>query len=91
VQVVIALVVTPQGLPLAYEVLAGKTRDCTTLKDFLARIERQYGKAQRVWCMDCFRQLDLAHFDALIWPTPGGIDSRFCCLCDAGVTVCEVV
>jgi transposase len=52
VQVVIALVVTPQGLPLAYEVLAGNTRDCTTLKDFLARIERQYGKARRVWCMD---------------------------------------
>jgi hypothetical protein len=52
VQVVIALVVTPAGLPLAYEVLAGNTRDCTTLKDFLARIERQYGKARRVWCMD---------------------------------------
>jgi len=52
VQVVIALVVTPQGFPLAYEVLAGNTRDCTTLKDFLARIERQYGKARRVWCMD---------------------------------------
>jgi transposase len=52
VQVVIALVVTPQGLPLAYEVLAGNTRDSTTLKDFLARIERQYGKARRVWCMD---------------------------------------
>ena len=52
VQVVIALVVTPEGLPLAYEVLAGNTRDCTTLKDFLARIERQYGKARRVWCMD---------------------------------------
>ena len=51
-QVVIALVVTPEGLPLAYEVLAGNTRDCTTLKDFLARIERQYGKARRVWCMD---------------------------------------
>jgi transposase len=49
---VIALVVTPEGLPLAYEVLAGNTRDCTTLKDFLARIERQYGKARRVWCMD---------------------------------------
>ena len=43
---------TPEGLPLAYEVLAGNTRDCTTLKDFLARIERQYGKARRVWCMD---------------------------------------
>ena len=52
VQVVIALVVTPEGLPLAYEVLVGNTRDCTTLKDFLARIERQYGKARRVWCMD---------------------------------------
>jgi len=52
VQVVIALVVTPQGLPLAYEVLAGNTADSTTLKDFLARIERQYGKARRVWCMD---------------------------------------
>jgi hypothetical protein len=52
VQVVIALVVTPEGLPLAYEVLAGNTRDCTTLQDFLVRIERQYGKARRVWCMD---------------------------------------
>lgn len=52
VQVVIALVVTPEGLPLAYEVLAGNTADSTTLKDFLARIERQYGRARRVWCMD---------------------------------------
>src|SRR6202000_2005879 len=52
VQVVIALVVTPQGFPLAYEVLAGNTHDATTLKDFLARIERKYGKARRVWCMD---------------------------------------
>jgi len=52
VQVVIALVVTPEGFPLAYEVLAGNTADSTTLKDFLARIERQYGRARRVWCMD---------------------------------------
>jgi transposase len=52
IQVVIALVVTPEGFPLAYEVLAGNTADSTTLKDFLARIERQYGKARRVWCMD---------------------------------------
>jgi transposase len=52
VQVVIALVVTPQGFPLAYEVLAGNTADKTTLKDFLSRIERQYGKAQRTWLMD---------------------------------------
>jgi transposase len=52
VQVVIALVVTPQGLPLAYEVLPGNTADSTTLRDFLSRIENQYGKARRVWVMD---------------------------------------
>ena len=52
VQVVIALVVTPEGLPLAYEVMAGNTADSTTLRDFLDRIERQYGKARRVWVMD---------------------------------------
>lgn len=52
VQVVIALIVTPEGLPLAYEVLPGNTADCTTLKGFLAAIERQYGKARRVWVMD---------------------------------------
>lgn len=52
VQVVIALVVTPEGLPLAYEVLPGNTADSTTLRDFLERIERQYGKARRVWVMD---------------------------------------
>ena len=52
VQVVIALVVTPEGLPLAYEVLPGNTADNTTLRDFLVRIERQYGKARRIWLMD---------------------------------------
>jgi len=52
VQIVIALIVTPDGLPLAYEILPGNTGDSTTLRAFLARIERQYGKAQRVWCMD---------------------------------------
>jgi transposase len=52
VQVVIALVVTPEGFPLAYEVLAGNTADKTTLRDFLGRIERQYGKARRIWLMD---------------------------------------
>ena len=52
VQVVIALVVTPEGLPLAYEVMAGNTTDSTTLRDFLDRIERQYGKARRIWVMD---------------------------------------
>jgi transposase len=52
VQIVIALVVTPEGLPLGYEVLPGNTADNTTLRGFLARIERQYGKARRVWVMD---------------------------------------
>ena len=52
VQVVIALVVTPDGLPLAYEVMAGNTSDRTTLRDFITRIETQYGKARRTWVMD---------------------------------------
>jgi hypothetical protein len=51
-QVVIALVITPEGLPLAYEVLPGNTKDNQTLRQFLAKIEAQYGKAQRVWVMD---------------------------------------
>ena len=52
VQVVIALVVSPEGFPLAYEVLAGNTSDRTTLKEFLNKIETQYGKAERIWVMD---------------------------------------
>ena len=52
VQVVIALIVTPEGFPLAYEVLPGNTTDKTTLKDFLEKIQNQYGKADRVWVMD---------------------------------------
>jgi transposase len=52
VQVVIALIITPEGLPLTYEVLSGNTADQTTLRDFLKRIENQYGKADRVWLMD---------------------------------------
>ncbi len=51
-QVVIALVVTPEGLPLAYEVMAGNTNDCKTLRMFLDKIEKQYGRARRVWVMD---------------------------------------
>jgi hypothetical protein len=51
-QVVIALVVTPEGFPLAYEVMEGNTQDRSTLRGFLAKIESIYGKAQRVWVMD---------------------------------------
>jgi hypothetical protein len=52
VQVVIALIVTPQGFPLTYDVLSGNTADKTTLKAFLRKIEQQYGKARRIWVMD---------------------------------------
>ncbi len=52
VQGVIALIVTPDGFPLAYEIMAGNTSDKTTLTGFLKKIEKQYGKAQRTWVMD---------------------------------------
>ena len=52
VQVVIALIVTPDGCPLAYEVMPGNTSDKTTLADFIQKIEDQYGKADRTWVMD---------------------------------------
>ena len=51
-QVVIALIVTPEGFPLGYEVLPGNTLDKTTLRFFLKKIESMYGKARRVWVMD---------------------------------------
>lgn len=51
-QVVIALIVTPEGFPLSYEVMSGNTADSTTLSDFLDRIERRYGHANRIWVMD---------------------------------------
>ena len=52
VQVVIALVLTSEGLPMAYEVFAGNTSDKTTLEGMLQKIEKQYGKLERIWLMD---------------------------------------
>jgi transposase len=52
VQLVIALVITPDGFPLAYEVMNGNTSERTTLRAFLNKIESTYGKARRVWVMD---------------------------------------
>ncbi len=52
VQVVIAFIVTPEGFPLAYEVLAGNTSDKTTLRAFLKKIKAQFGKAERIRVMD---------------------------------------
>ena len=51
-QVLIALIVTPEGFPLAYEVMAGNTAENTTLEAFVEQIERQYGAAERIWVMD---------------------------------------
>ena len=52
VQVVVALVVTPEGLPLAYEMFPGNTADKTTLRDMLALIQKRHGSAERIWVMD---------------------------------------
>lgn len=51
-QVVVALVITPEGFPLAYETMDGNTSDKTTLRGFLEKMESLYGKARRVWLMD---------------------------------------
>jgi hypothetical protein len=52
VQVVIALIVTPEGFPVAYEVMPGNTSDKTTLPAFLQKVGEQYGKMNRLWIMD---------------------------------------
>ena len=51
-QVCIGLVVTPEGLPLAYEVFAGNRADVTTVEDMVELMERKYGRAERIWAMD---------------------------------------
>jgi transposase len=51
-QLVLALIVTPEGFPLTYEVFAGNRRDCTTLDEIIAAVEQKHGKAQRVWVFD---------------------------------------
>ena len=71
VQVVIALIITPEGFPLAYEVLPGNTSDKTTLRDFLRKIEAQYGKAERIWLMD--------RGHAACGMTPIGLNRRAVC------------
>lgn len=52
VQVVVALVITPEGLPLAYEMFPGNTADKTTLRGMIETIQRRFGKAERIWIMD---------------------------------------
>jgi transposase len=52
VQVMIGLIVTPEGLPVAYEVFAGNRHDSTTLEEMIDLIERKYGRACRTWVLD---------------------------------------
>ena len=52
VQVVLALVVTPEGFPLAHLTLAGNTRDLQTVEKVVSAVESRFGKSQRVWVMD---------------------------------------
>jgi transposase len=52
VQVVLAVVLTPEGYPIGYEVLPGNTADITTLSDTRKKIEEQYGAVERIWLMD---------------------------------------
>src|ERR1019366_6289654 len=52
VQVVIALVVTPEGLTLAYEMLPGNTADKTTLPAMIALVKKRHGQIGRIWVMD---------------------------------------
>ena len=51
VQIVIALIITPDGLPIGYEVMRGNTSDKTTLADMLKKITDRYGKERRTWIM----------------------------------------
>ena len=51
-QLVIALIVTAEGFPLAYEVFPGNTRDVQSLETMLNQVEAKYGKARRTWVFD---------------------------------------
>ena len=51
-QLIIALVVSPEGFPLSYEVFAGNRADVTTLEEMLEAVERKHGRARRVWVFD---------------------------------------
>ena len=51
-QLVLALIVTPEGFPLTYEVFPGNRLDRTTLEHILDTIEKKFGKARRLWVFD---------------------------------------
>lgn len=51
-QIILALVVTPEGFPLAHCTMEGNTQDVTTVGQVVGDIEKRFGKSQRVWVMD---------------------------------------
>jgi transposase len=51
-QIVLALVVTRDGFPLAHFSLAGNTQDGDTVANLVAQVEKRFGKSRRVWVMD---------------------------------------
>lgn len=52
VQLLLAVIVTPEGFPLSYEVWSGNTQDVGTLEEALHALERKHGKARRIWVFD---------------------------------------
>ena len=51
-QLLIAMIVTKEGIPLGYEVFDGNRNDSTTVEEIVEKVESQYGKANRIWAMD---------------------------------------
>jgi transposase len=51
-QVVLALVVTREGFPLAHFTLKGNTQDLATVQQVVEKVEQRFGRVQRVWVMD---------------------------------------
>jgi len=51
-QVILALIVTREGFPLAHFTLAGNTSDVATVTTVITKVEQRFGKAHRVWVMD---------------------------------------
>ena len=72
-QVVVALVLTPDGFPLAYEVLPGNTSDKGTQMAFVRKLEAKYGQIGNLWLMDrgvpteeTLREMRESHYHYLV-------------------------
>jgi hypothetical protein len=79
-QVCIGLVVSPEGLPLAYEVLAGNRADVTTVEDIVRVMEEKYGQAKRIWVLDRgMVSEETSNFCANIMPNTSSVRPRPSC------------